>query len=152
MKKALLATVSGLVITAVGVGLASARTQPACLGTARTGAQVTAFSHSPTTCAVTVALPAGVVAGWELGLVIDGPGAKQVDVSARAIAAGSFVRIVTADGLGLSFGATAFQAIPVGGAFVELSFVPLATLVGDVLFVDAVLANGASILRAQFNP
>lgn len=160
MKTARLAKIVslGLALTVSGLtasGLAAARTQPANLGNARIGAQANLFNYNFTTGEVTATLPATLPdADWALGLVLDNFGGKQIVVNARAVAAGASVRAVSATNTGTFFMATAFVPLPTAGGAgcAPLALGPLTVPTGGVAFLDAIMNNGASICRVEYNP
>lgn len=147
MKKAILATMSSLAIMATAVGLASARTQPASLGTARRGVDTNLFHYSYTSGGVT----ATGIADWELGLVTDTFGVKFVNVTASATNVGAFVQVVTNDGFNTNYGGSGFSAIPAAVGIVNLNFLVNVPNNG-IAFVDAMMNPGATIIGAQFTP
>ena len=147
MKNALLAMISGLSIMATALGPASARTQPANLGTAHRGTQVDKFDHDANSGAVN-AIGEGA---WAEGLVLDTFGQKQINVTARATNQGAFVRCVSDDGYGTLLAATPFVAIPVNPNYVGLTF-SLFVPNNGVLSLDAIMVPGASIHRTLFIP
>jgi hypothetical protein len=148
MKKfAVVATAAVLIGTGVS-GSVLARTIPANMGTARLGTQANLFNYSFITGAVT----ATGSADWALGLPGDSCGSKTVFVTSRATAAGASVRVVSNDGFGTAFAASAFAAIPVSGSYVQVAVGPVNLPCSGVLFLDAIMNGGASIDRTDYLP
>src|SRR6185503_2632922 len=136
MRNPILATIASLAMIAFS-GPASARTQPANLGTARIGAQANLFNYSFINGSVT----STGNADWASGLVLDNMGVKNVRLAARAGAVGASVRLVSSDFFGNLFFATAFQPIPVVAVFVPLAFALPVPGAGTVI-IDAIMNAG----------
>ena len=149
IKKALMGAVASLVAIGALAGSSSeaeARSVTAATGAARLGSQVNCFNKDFSTGAVNSTCNADFL----VGLVADTAGAKNINLTARATAAGASCRVVANNRFGTAISASPFVPLTVGGSYVS-HFLNGAVLPGSgVLFLDCILNNGASLNEIDY--
>jgi hypothetical protein len=118
----------------------------AAIGDARNGTQVNCFSASFSTGAITSTCSADFL----VPLSADSAGVKNINMTARATAAGASCRVVANNRFGTAISSSPFVALTVGPNYVA-HFLNGAVLPGSgVLFVDCIMNNGASLNEIDY--
>ena len=149
IKKALMGAVASLAAIGALAGSSSeaeARSVTAAIGDARIGTQVNCFSASFSTGAITSSCSADFL----VPLVIDSSGAKNVDLTARASAAGALCRAVANNRFGTVISASPFVPITVGPNYVPHALNGAVTVPMGVFFVDCITNSGTSLNEVDY--
>ena len=149
-KKLVLSTLLALAASVVAGGIASARSVAAVDGNPEIGAQSNCFNVDNTSGAV---LNTCGAAEYIVPADIDTVGAKSIQFTSRAAAAGGFCRAVRNNRQGTAFGASAALPIPVAAVPViqGTGALPI-NFVTDVLILDCSMNAGARVHSIFWTP
>jgi len=149
-KKLVLSTLLALASSVVAGGIASARSVAAVDGNPEIGAQSNCFNVDNTSGAV---LSTCGAAEYLVPADIETVGAKSIQFTSRATAAGGLCRAVRNNRQGTAFAASAALPIPVAGVAViqATAALPIAA-VTDVLLLDCSMNAGARVHSIFWTP
>ncbi len=149
-KKLVLSTLLALASSVVVGGIASARSVAAVDGNPEIGAQSNCFNVDNTSGAV---LSTCAAAEYIVPADVDTVGAKSIQFTSRAAAAGGLCRAVRNNRQGTAFAASAVLPIPVAAVPViqATGALPI-TLASDVLMLDCSMNAGARVHSLFWTP
>jgi hypothetical protein len=127
-------------------GAASARSVDAATGSARVGSQANCFNSS----FITGAVDSTCSADFLIPLQLDTAGAKAINFTSRATAAGASCRAVANNRFGTGFNASPFVAIPVSAVYVAQVTTAVNTVGAGVFFADCITNSGTSLLEFDY--